>query len=141
MYPCVREWYQFLSFGNGKVAPNWSLYSTIPAHIVKQIRNLGHDQIAYMCLGVHGRGILDDVDWNDVETDTLKKDRNETIDQSKFDPLSNWNNASIVTTQCSNIGGVIEWSFVPFIVEDEPETNENEVSPNSDQSEEPIDEL
>jgi hypothetical protein len=34
-------------------------------------------------------------------------------------PLSEWIDAQIYSTQCSNDGGVIEWMFVPYIVEDE----------------------
>jgi hypothetical protein len=135
VYPCVREWYQFLSFGNGQTAPNYSLYSTIPSHIVKQIHNLGHAQLAHLCLGVRGRGISDEVDWNDEKYEEMK-DRNETdvTEQSDFPALSKWNNESIVTTQCSNVGGVIEWAFVPFIVEDDPATQVDNATIKSDLS-------
>jgi hypothetical protein len=123
VYPCVREWFQFVSFGDGHVAPKGSLYSTIPSHIVKQIRNLGHAQIPYMCLGVYDRGDEDETDWTDEDaklnhTDQGPKVSHQSGTQTVWSPLSEWVEASIITTQCSNVGAVIEWVFVPFIEED-----------------------
>jgi hypothetical protein len=132
VYPCVREWYQFVSFGDGRVAPKGSLYSTIPSHIVKQIRNLGHEQIPYMCLGVYDRGEQDELDWDDKNYESIKQERaaaklaNDTSAMEKeWEPLSDWKDAAIVTTQCTNAGAVIKWVFVPFITEEEAITVEN----------------
>jgi hypothetical protein len=128
VYPCVREWFQFVSFGDGSVAPKGSLYSTIPSHIVKQIRNLGHAQIPYMCLGVYERGEEDEADWTDEDdklnkTDQGPKVANQSGSPSVWAPLSEWIEASIITTQCSNVGAVIEWVFVPFIEEEVEQIN------------------
>ena len=128
VYPCMREWYQFVSFGDGHVAPVGSLYSTIPFHIVKQIHALGHDHIPYMCLGVFDRGYNDEMDWEDEAYE--KSNSNITSPASKphlshqaeppdtLEPLSSFNGAGVVTTQCNNFGAVIEWVFVPFIHEE-----------------------
>jgi hypothetical protein len=128
VYPCVREWFQFVSVGDGRVAPKGSLYSTIPSHIVRQIHNLGHEQIPYMCLGVLERGNEDEPNWNDEDYTKIKQERaaikadpNHVPDQD-WEPLSYWNEAKIVTTQCTNLGAVIEWVFIPFI-DEETETD------------------
>ena len=129
VYPCMREWYQFVSFGDGSIAPPGSLYSTIPFHIVKQIRAMGHDHIPFMCLGVFERGDRDEYDWDDVEHQN-ELHNNVGINYSSYlgetetwAPLSQFQDARIVTTQCSNIGAVIEWVFVPFILEEEIDQN------------------
>ena len=125
VYPCFREWFQFVSFGDGRMAPRGSLFTTIPEHIVKQIRHLGHDQLSHMCLGVYGRGNLDELDWDDEEYETIKQERRlhnyTSTDASEWADLSEWKGEPIVTTQCNNKGAVIEWVFVPFLDEDEAE--------------------
>ena len=129
VYPCVREWFQFVSFGDGRVAPIGSLFSTIPMHIVKQINNLGHEQIAYMCLGVYERGNEDEVDWDDEteeeERNSLSRDTSVVDENEEWEPLSKWQGSGIITTQCTNKGAVIEWVFVPFI-DEEVEHDEDE---------------
>lgn len=115
VYPCVQQWFQFVSFGDGEHAPIGSLYSTIPSHIVQQIQNLGHDQSPYMCFGVRGRGSQDEVKWAGETGDVENED---TSEDGTILPLSNWKGEQIVTTQCSNKDAVIEWLFVPYIVEE-----------------------
>lgn len=148
VYPCVREWFQFVSFGNGhNHAPVGSLFSTIPKHIVNQINVLGHDQIPYMCLGVYDRDDLDELDWDDEEYENLKLERRrmtattlsvsqQNNNESKYVPqqigvwesLSEWQDAAIITTQCTNTGAVIEWVFVPFIEEEHEDDMDTTVS-------------
>lgn len=113
MYPCTREWYQFLSIADGRIAPKGSMYGTIPSHIVNQIRNLGHQQIPYMCLGVLGRGNNDEKPWNETN-----ETQEAIVEEVTWKPLSEWNGENIVSTQCSNTGAIIEWALVPFIVEE-----------------------
>ena len=127
IYPCMREWYQFLSFGDGHFAPVGSLYSTIPFHIVKQIHALGHEQIPYMCLGVFDRGDNDEMDWEDEAYEKLNSNATSNVPKphvnhqaetsKELEPLSSFTGAGVVTTQCNNFGAVIEWVFVPFIEE------------------------
>jgi hypothetical protein len=69
-----------------------------------------------MCLGVWGRGNKDEVDWKD-ESQAFSQERKENpVDGWK--PLSEWEGEELFSTQCSNVGAVVEWIFVPFIVED-----------------------
>jgi len=133
VYPCVREWFQFVSFGDGRIAPSGSLFSTIPRHIVNQIHNLGHEQIPYMCLGVSERGNEDELDWDDEDYKTMKEERatrsravTEAAEEEEWEALSEWQESSIITTQCTNTGAVIEWVFVPFIDDEEEGADEDE---------------
>jgi len=124
VFPCTNRWYQFLSFGDGVTTPKGSMFSTIPSHVLRQIHNLGHEQIPYMCLGVRGRGNGDEVPWDpeDEEDDNTSDHKGEEDDEGDGDgglpPLTKWLDQEIVTTQCTNEGAVIEWIFVPFITED-----------------------
>jgi hypothetical protein len=121
VFPCINKWYQFVSFGDGTLAPQGSIYSTIPSHIVKQIQNLGHDHIPYMCLGVYGRGVDDEYDWEEEDSDLEKNGikENDDTERPAWAPLSKFQEQNIIATQCANAGAVIEWLFVPFIVENE----------------------
>jgi hypothetical protein len=124
VYPCVQQWFQFVSFGDGEHAPIGSLYSIIPSHIVQQIQNLGHDQSPYMCFGVRGRGSQDEIDWADESThDDQQSDEKE---DATILPLSNWKGEQLITTQCSNKNAVIEWVFVPYIVEESSDETDAE---------------
>jgi hypothetical protein len=139
VYPCMREWYQFVSFGDGTFAPKGSLYSTIPFHIVKQIQAMGHAHIPYMCLGVFDRGDQDEMNWEDEEYEKTNPNSTKIIqNQSSYipkeftkewEPLSSFKKSGIVTTQCSNLGAVIEWVFVPFIEEVTNDPSLNSTSP------------
>ena len=126
VYPCVHQWYQFVSFGDGEHAPIGSIFSTIPSHIVKQINNLGHSQIPYMCFGVYGRGGKDELDWEDENYTKRGAPEADTIDEKveeEAPPLSEWIGEDIITTQCTNIDAVIEWVFVPYVIEDDDEND------------------
>jgi len=124
VYPCVHQWYQFVSFGDGITAPSGSLFSIIPSHIVRQIKNLGHDQHAEMCFGVWGRhGNEDEIPWGMEMKDEATR--------TTSDNLSEWAGEDVILTQCSNREAVIEWVFVPYIVEDD---DDNDADDSSDQS-------
>jgi len=145
VYPCLREWFQFVSFGDGRSAPVGSLFSTIPQHIVKQIHNLGHEQISHMCLGVYERGSEDELDWDDKDYKMAKEERRaqrlasvEKEEEAEYDNLAEWDGSHIITTQCTNTGGVIEWVFVPFIQdeglgEEDPASNTTEAPMEDDE--------
>ena len=130
VFPCMHRWVQFLSVGSSSNAtksttttttttttppPPGSLYFTIPSHIVKQIHQLGHEQHPHMCLGVWGRGVADEVEWNDPAS-KLPPDPEP---EEGWPPLSKYVNEELFSTQCTNTGAVVEWLFVPYIVEDE----------------------
>jgi hypothetical protein len=63
VYPCSKRWHQFLSFGNGREVSAGSLHTNVPLHTRRRIAETGREQEAYMCLGVQGRGKLDEEDW------------------------------------------------------------------------------
>ena len=147
VFPCVHRWMQFFSFGDGRLAPQGSIFFTMPQHLVESVHRLGHEQIPYMCLGVWGRGDADEEDWDkdddeeedvaETEVAEVEEDNDDAEDSggatrsgdeadapatcalSEWDPLKEWNGEQIYTTQCTNTGAVIEWLFVPYIVEDE----------------------
>jgi hypothetical protein len=147
VFPCIHRWYQFLSFGDGTFTPEGSMFTTVPSHIVRQIKNLGHEQHKYMCLGVLGRGEHDEVDWeeddadntivsNIEEGDTTMDGDEEEDDDDELEDLAEWVNEEVVTTQCSNTGAIIEWLFIPFIEDDIPivipgQDNDNEDAENT----------
>lgn len=121
VYPCVREWFQFVSFGDSRIAPKGTLYSTMPSHIAKQIAQRGTGKIPYMCMGVHERGDADELRWNGNVY--APRGSNETANHSTSDaPLSEFRGKPVITTQCTNTNAVIEWVFVPFI-DDEDAVN------------------
>ena len=144
VYPCVHQWYQFVSFGDGEHAPLGSIYSTIPSHIVKQINNLGHAQIPYMCFGVYGRGDQDELDWDDenyVKTYGMNITVEDSDDEEEIPPLSEWNGEEIVTTQCTNKKAVIEFVFVPYVEEDDTDEETEDSEDSEHQDKETKDEL
>ena len=68
----------------------------------------------------------DELDWDSEECMEAKENLASDSDNEEEDstrsrdlrPLTEWAGAEIVTTQCSNVGAVIEWVFVPYVVED-----------------------
>jgi hypothetical protein len=118
VYPCVREWFQFVSFGDGRIAPNGALYITMPSHIAKQVRQKGTGETPYICLGVHGRGNADELKW-DGQTYVPMPSGESAGKEKAGAPLSEWIGEPVITTQCSNTAAVIEWVYVPFIAEED----------------------
>jgi hypothetical protein len=148
VFPCNKLWNQFASFGNGNETPNLTIHTNVPLHTRKRIAETGRDQEPYMCLGVSGRGELDEEDWLGVhhedddedlpqansdegKTDEIDKDNfsleeddsnDDETDSTALSPLSQWEGKQLVSTRCSNTGALIEWLVVPFIVEDYDES-------------------
>jgi len=124
VFPCMKKWNQFLSVGNGSLAPRGSLHTTIPRHIVERIQSKGREQESHLCIGVIGRGDRDEEEWKeDISKLGLKANvMDKNISKSRngeLAPWSNWTGEPLVTTRCSNIGAIVEWVYVPFIVEGE----------------------
>ena len=133
VFPCVNRWSQFVSVGDGRLAPRGSLFFSIPSHLVRQYHKKGHEHIPYMCFGVFGRGNADEEPW-EVDQDEYEEDGgNDGVDAAEsrdgrnrpalwegegWAPLVEFLDAEIITTQCSNAGAVIEWVFIPFIEEE-----------------------
>ena len=139
VYPCAKRWHQFFSFGNGDVAPRNAIHTSIPGHIVRELRSDGYpEQEQHLCLGVRGRGDKDEDDW-EVDEDDANEDLvpdgelNETA-------LRKWIGMQVVSTQCSNKDAVIEWLYVPFIVEEHNETTASDSEANETTSSEATEE-
>lgn len=114
VFPCVQRFGQFLSVGDGSVAPAGSLFFHIPAHLVRMLSKDGEEQHAFMCLSV---GKLDDYG----EISELKSKR----------PYSEWTDQRVVSIPCTDEKNVIEWVFVPYIVEEGDDSTEEESRANS----------
>jgi hypothetical protein len=137
VFPCVKRWPQFVSFGNGDLAPKGSMHTNVPQHIVDRIRESHPEdptQEAYLCLGVLRRGDNDEEHLYKAEAETNKDANTEEAevdreygeddyDENGVLKLDHFRGDKIVATRCSNFGAVIEWLFVPFIVEDEEATD------------------
>ena len=143
IFPCTKRWNQFFSFGNGKEVPKMTIHTNVPLHTRKRIAETGRAQEPYMCLGVPGRGKMDEEDWlgvrgeeNEYDSSNLEEVRGtEAIDKDSFSleeddsssdetgpgelsPLSQWERKQLIATRCSNTDALIEWLVVPFIMED-----------------------
>lgn len=146
VYPCTKRWNQFLSFGNGVNVPKMAIHTNVPLHTRSRIAETGREQEAYMCLGVTGRGELDEEDWlgvrrvedesndddesddeenltDEIDRDTFSLEEDDSkedpeLDEDGFPSLFAWEGKQLIATRCSNSGAVIEWVVVPFIVED-----------------------
>jgi hypothetical protein len=139
VYPCVREWFQFVSFGDGRIAPKGALFTTMPSHIAKQVRQKGTGETPYICVGVHGRGIADELKWNGQTYVPMPSGEDAGNNEKADAPLSEWIGETVITTQCSNTGAVIEWVYVPFIAdEDAVEINEEDALAISEEATEEI---
>lgn len=127
VFPCVKRWPQFLSFGNGILAPKGSMHTNVPRHIVDRITESRPDeppQESYLCLGVLGRGDRDEEHLYEVEDEVgedeviVKEYDDDQFGADGLIKLDNFQGEEIVATRCSNVGAVVEWLFVPFIDED-----------------------
>jgi hypothetical protein len=127
VFPCVKRWHQFFSVGNGTFAPSGSLHVTIPLHIVRNLNTSDHKQEAHLCLGVFGRGEQEDFDFsnnNDPNKDEAMMPEKARYPDGTLVPLKKWKGKQLVTTRCSNTDAVIEWLYVPYILEDIPDAGE-----------------
>ena len=133
VFPCVHRWNQFVSFGDGEVTPKGSIHANVPLHIMDRIKSKGRSQDPYMCFAVSGRGEPDFDDWEeDAKIEKHAMDDEETLvpDQEDIDaakksggklPLKLWAGKQLISTPCSNADAVIEWVYVPYIIEEDSE--------------------
>eukprot|EP00536_Pseudo-nitzschia_multiseries_P007627 jgi/Psemu1/296635/fgenesh1_pm.181_\ len=129
VYPCVKRWNQYLSFGNGKDVPSGTIHTVIPRYTQQRINATGREFEPFMCLGVARRGGKDEEDWFDereeffesyAELDEDLKEINEGKDAGDTYPsLLYWLGQQLMTTRCSNEGAVVQWTLVPFVEEEE----------------------
>lgn len=129
VFPCTKRWHQFFSFGDGKLAPVGTLLMTLPRQMLKRIHDSGREQEAQLCIGVRGRGSLDEEGWDideasgeyeSLSNKSARRSNNSDMEANgTFLPLRDWEGEQLVATRCSNVGGYIEWLFVPYIVEED----------------------
>ncbi len=129
VYPCTTKWYQLFSFGNGTIAPRGGIHASLPLHMARQQETKEKEVHQHLCLGVVGRGNANESAW-------IADDESEDWDPWEYDDVDRypngrktlqlWHGQQLQTTPCSNEGGVIEWLYVPFIVE--KYDNENETT-------------
>jgi len=131
VFPCVKRWHQFVSFGNGEAAPVGSIHTTVPGYIRNQIATDDFEQEPYMCFGVKGRGDMDEEDWKIAGEQPLDEDQVDSPPGLK--PLGKWSGQQLITTRCSNTDAVIEWLYVPYIVEDESQSDEDSQHADTDE--------
>ncbi|KAL7434602.1 hypothetical protein ACHAXM_004281 [Skeletonema potamos] len=127
IYPCEAKWHQLFSFGNGDIVPRGGVHVSPPKHILTK------DSAIHLCLGVQGRSDEDEDGWLRPEHDD---DPNELWPwdlenateyyESGFKSLKYWDGIQLQTTPCSNRGAVVEFLYVPFIVEEYDKTDEGE---------------
>ena len=120
VFPCVHRWGQFLSVGDGSMAPKGSLFFHIPAHIIQMLARDGREQHDYMCLSVG----------------TLKSGESDPIEVKSSRPIADWEDHSVISIPCTDEENVIEWVFVPYILEDVEDTEEEAL--NATQGESPV---
>jgi hypothetical protein len=109
---------------------------TIPRHIVRNLaENSNYTQDGHLCLGVYGRGDQEEIELlndNDPNKDEAMMPARARYPDGTLVPLKKWQGKQLVTTRCSNTDAVIEWLYVPYILEDVPDADE----PTEEQSEE-----
>jgi hypothetical protein len=148
VYPCSTKWHQIFAFGNGTIAPRGAIHATLPPHMVKQHEHKKEPVSAHLCIGVQGRGDANETLWKTKKEleEKAKEVKEENADENEeLDPweepdaevgpdgrksLNLWNGQQLRTTPCSNKGAVIEFFFVPFIVEDPEEDEDTAVGAN-----------
>ncbi len=137
IFPCEAKWNQLFSFGNGDAdaddaVPSGAIHVSLPKLVSSQ------KHTTHFCLGVQGRSAEDEVDWlrpeHDDDPDDLwpweRENATEYYDNG-FKSLKYWDGIQLQTTPCSNEGAVVEFLYVPFIVEehddddDEGESTDN----------------
>lgn len=102
VFPCVHRWGQFLSVGDGSVAPKGSLFFHIPAHVIRMLARDGREQYDSMCLSVG----------------TVKEGETGLVEKKSSRPIADWVDHAVVSIPCTETENVIEWAFVPYIVDD-----------------------
>ncbi len=126
VYPCMNQWHQMFGFGNGEVARNSTIFGSVPRHIIHALSYKGKDQPPYLCFGVVGRGKTEYSPWKEdknrqhFDTVDFVSNQAKKIRQRGGElhlPVRLWKNKQLVTVPCTDDSAVIDFLFVPFIVE------------------------
>jgi len=120
VWPCRKIWHQIFSFGSGALKE--TIHMNIPIHLQTRINIKHSEQELHMCVGVLGRGDGDEKEWEEDKKKRLEREAvqdNSATPEEEEDyrgfPLSEWEGEQLVTTRCSNTGGIIEWALIPFV--------------------------
>lgn len=136
VFPCTDKWYQLVSFGDGVHAPLGSIYIKVPSHIVRQLHRIGQQSSQFMCFGV-GNETEEAVSGQELASGG-KEMHVDSV--PALTPPSNRVHQKIITVPCTDSNSVIEWLFVPYIVEEgsvnDSETNATEQGITHDSAEE-----
>lgn len=129
IFPCYTRWHQLFSFGNGDIAPRGAIHTSLPSQVTRKLKPHEKAQNEHLCFGVIGRGDADESQWleeEDSEDEELWPWEHEDVPvyENGRKKLGLWKGQQIQTTPCSNVGGALEWYFVPFIVEEYNEDGE-----------------
>mmetsp|Transcript_18224 Transcript_18224/g.32102 ORF Transcript_18224/g.32102 Transcript_18224/m.32102 type:complete len:349 (-) Transcript_18224:53-1099(-) len=122
VYPCYTRWHQMFSFGNGTIAPRGAVHTSLPLHIAREMRKKEDEVHQHLCIGVVGRGDAEET-WIEYTEEEMEEYDPWELDDVEVYPngrksLQLWSGQQLQTTPCSNEGGVIEFYYVPFIVEE-----------------------
>lgn len=138
IFPCEAKWNQLFSFGNGDAAPSGSVHVSPPPSMRKSSSS-GDNSSPHLCLGVQGRSDEDKEEWlrpeEDDDPDELWPWEGENATEysdNGFKSLKYWDGIQLQTTPCSNEGAVIEFLYVPFIVEEYEGEGESSTDNKSD---------
>lgn len=129
-FPSVHRWHQFFSFGSNLIEKNnnentpiiGSIHTVVPQHVIKTINRKGRTQGKYMCLGVYGRGSLDEEEWEEdlenipseelITSNTIKLNDN-IIDENSNQQNNNHlrrNNTTNMNNDDKVVSSLQEWS-------------------------------
>merc|ERR1712238_485286 len=122
VFPCVTKWNQLLSFGNGALAPRGAIHASLLLSIARGLKKKKKEVHQHLCLGVSGRGDMEET-WIEFTKEEMEQQDPWEYDDVERYPngrksLQLWSGEHLQTTPCSNEGAVIEWYYVPFIVEE-----------------------
>lgn len=130
VYPCLNKWHQMFGFGDGNISRNATIFGTVPAHIINALKYKGREQEANICFGVVGRGKVEYKPWKEDENteyyntvDFLPKKAKKLItnDGTSRKSLRLWKSKQLVTIPCHDEDAIVDFLFVPFILEDDDE--------------------
>ena len=148
VFPCFNKWHQMFTFGDGVHARNATILASVPSHIINTLKYKGKDQHPHICVGVIGRSQTEYSPWKEDENKErldsvdflpkkVKPKKGETnVDTmakegSKLKSLRLWKFKQLVTIPCSDEDAIIDFVFVPFIVEEDDK--EDSVAPVEDE--------
>lgn len=127
VYPCYTRWHQMYSFGNGTIAPRGSIHVSLPLHVAREKKKKEGEVHPHLCLGVVGRGDMEEswIEYTAEEMETFDPWEHDDVDHysNGRKSLQLWSGEQLQSTPCSNEGAVIEWYYIPFIVENYEDEN------------------